>query len=77
MMDGVKICCPLRADRHFTKHGVIFEAPSGIFCNSLVRGPQCFLSTIANRGYEKDGFDPEIWLNGVMKVYNNKAAHRI
>ena len=52
MMDGVKVYSPLRADRHFINHGVVYQAPRGIFCLTLIRGPQnCFLSVIANYIY--------------------------
>jgi hypothetical protein len=81
MMDGVKICYPLRADRHFTKHGVIYEAPPEIFCNSLLRGPQCFLSTFVDHIIAMFDDDPDIYdyglKHGVMKVHINKAARRI
>ena len=52
MMEGVKIYCPLRAVRHFINHGVVYQAPLGIFIKTLIRGPQnCFLSGIGNTIY--------------------------
>jgi hypothetical protein len=55
VIDGVKIYCPLRAVRHFIKHGVVYQAPRGIYCRTLTRGPKnCFISSIGSY-INKDG----------------------
>ena len=85
MMDGVKIYCPLRPDEQFIKHGVIYEAPYGIFCRTLIRGPKnCFLSSIANEFFDsesnclvKELSTYEIRNEGVMKIYYDKDSRKM
>ena len=90
MMDGVKVYCPLRADMQFIKHGVVYCAPHGIFCRTLIRGPHnSFLLKIANYTSEEErssnmydhvmGAAQRInkYKTGVMKFYFNKEISEI